>query len=148
MNDKYIKAVKEFESENWNRAIELFSEAITIEPIFEAYFQRGIAKTNLKEWVKAIDDFNSAISIRPNGAFSDQAFYMRGVSKGSLKNFSGAIEDFNIALNINSTNQDVLFTRGLTYLQLGQRDNAVSDLNKAAELGSFEAKKCLGMINR
>ncbi len=147
MNDFYVKAIQEFDSENWERSIELFSASIKIDPIFEAYFHRGIARSNIKKWVEAIDDFNFAIGLRPNGALSDQAFHMRGVSKGSLKNFLGAIEDFNSALNINPANQDFLLSRGLTFLQLGDRNKALPDLRRASELGSYKAKTFLQMFN-
>jgi len=91
--------------ENFDKAIEDFSEAIKLEPGNPLnYIKRGISYRNKKEFDLAIADFNAAINIEPNkyGFF----YFERSLAyiiKGE-KNL--AISDIEMAIKIDPENKD------------------------------------------
>ena len=69
------------EKENFNEAIDHFSEAIRIDSFNEIHYRinRGRAYTRLENHQLAIDDFNKVISLNPNYV---EPYYYRGISYG------------------------------------------------------------------
>ena len=57
----------------------------------------------------------------------------------SVKNYSHAIDDYTKAISLNPDIAEVYFNRGLAYLKLGNKQQAVADLSKAGELGLYDA---------
>jgi tetratricopeptide (TPR) repeat protein len=63
----------------------------------EAYFIRGIAEYNLKEYEKAIVDFSKVIELKPE---SENAFSSRGSARFMIQDYKGAILDYNRAIQL------------------------------------------------
>jgi len=60
-------------------AINDYNKAIELNPKHsKAYYNRGLAKGELKDYRGAIQDFNKAIELNPNYA---KAYYNRGIAK-------------------------------------------------------------------
>ena len=70
MNDKLV------EYEEYYKAIEDSSKAITLDPDnAAAFYRRGVAYRCLARSLRALQDFNRVIELRPDNA---AAFYSRG----------------------------------------------------------------------
>ena len=65
------------------KAVENSNEAVV-------YFQSGISKGKINDFVGAIADFSKAVSTDENYV---QAYWARGLAKAKIDDFSGAVED-------------------------------------------------------
>ena len=68
-----------------------------INPNFDTYYNRGLAKAELQNYKGALADFTKAIEINPNYS---NAYKNRGVSKENLGDLSGACADWKKAANL------------------------------------------------
>jgi tetratricopeptide (TPR) repeat protein len=83
---------------NYSRAIELFTQAIKANEFFtDAYYNRALAYSRLKQYEQAISDYTKAIEIRPH---FKMAYNNRGADRNELKDFKGAIEDYTKAIQL------------------------------------------------
>ncbi|MFM7905252.1 MAG: tetratricopeptide repeat protein [Microcystis sp.] len=77
-----------------------YNQAINIKPDHaNAYYNRGLAKSNLGDYQGAIADYNQAIKIKPDFA---NAYIFRGLAKKNLGDKQGAIADYNQAAQLYS----------------------------------------------
>ena len=56
------------------------------------YYNRGVEKSDLKDYTGAITDYNKAIQLKPDYA---AAYNNRGAAKSKLEDYRGAIADYN-----------------------------------------------------
>ena len=61
------------------------------------------------------------------------------MAKGGLSDYRGAIQDFNKVIEINPNSSLAYFYRGITELNLSQKESGCLDLSKAGEMGYFQA---------
>ena len=99
----------------------------------DAYFERGNAKSKLKDYQGAIFDFSKIIEIAPKCYW---AYKMRGIAKAQLCDYQAALTDYNTALNINPNCLYAYFYRGLAKKELSDFIGALSDFNRVLELKS------------
>ena len=65
----YIQANERAKQGEYEEAIKAYNRVIELDPVFiNAYYNRGVAKIQLKESQEAIEDFNKAIECNPNFA--------------------------------------------------------------------------------
>lgn len=117
-----------------------------------AYFDRGCAHWEKGEFDKASSDFSMAIRLEPtNGS----AFYARGMLHYETREYEKAVQDLTDAVyrfpreplagatNFHAT---LLRTRGDSYLNTGEIDNALADLSEAIRIDprSAMAFSCRG----
>ena len=76
----------------------------------ETYFNRGLAKLELKDYYGAIADYTRAIELNPQYA---DAYNNRGYAKSNLKDYNGAIADMNEALRLDPDNGQVKYLKSL-----------------------------------
>lgn len=69
-NYYYYRALVHVELIKYNKAIEDYSNAISIEPLHIYYNNRGVLKNEIKDYTGAIDDYSKAILIKPNNHLS------------------------------------------------------------------------------
>ncbi|WP_072622333.1 tetratricopeptide repeat protein [Spirulina major] len=94
----FNQGVDRYQAGDLMGAIDLWSQAIEIDPNFAyAYYNRGLAYSNLKRYEEAITDYTSAIEIDPNDA---SAYYNRGNAYNALKRYEEAIADYTSAIDI------------------------------------------------
>ena len=93
-----------------------------------------------KQYGKAIEFYSKAIL-----KYSNYSTYFnnRAYCKSKLNNFLGSISDYSMAIEIEPNNALYYTNRGITLLENGKKDKALSDFQKASELGSDEAKTLL-----
>ncbi len=114
-----------------------------------AYNNRGLAKYALGRTKEAISDYDMAIIITK---LNPEFYNNRGLAKYALGRTKDAISDYNLAIKINSNfvptnsnvvfadpknnpkNDNVYYNRGLANSALGQKEEAIADYQKAADL--------------
>ena len=97
------------------------------------YNNLGISYNKKGQHDRAIEDYNKAIAIDPNYA---HAYYNRGTVYGRDKvQYDRAIEDFNKAIQLDPNFAQAYYNRGFAYFLSGNRGRAISDLQKACDLG-------------
>jgi tetratricopeptide (TPR) repeat protein len=104
---------------------------------FKYYTERGEVRYKLGEYQRSVDDYTRAIQIRP-----DLEFYSnRGFSLTALQKYEQALNDFNHAIRLyprsEGDNGKRYYGRGIVYLKLGKKEEAIRDLKVA--VAGFEA---------
>ena len=65
---------------------------------------------------------------------SVQEFFTRGVNKSRQGDHKGAISDFNQSLQLNPNDADAYGNRCVSHYKVGDKQRAIEDCQKAAEL--------------
>jgi tetratricopeptide (TPR) repeat protein len=113
-------------------AIDAYTKAINLKPDhFEAYFNRGYARSDLDDKKGAIDDYTQSIKFKPDKA---EAYYNRGNTRSNLGDKKGAIDDYTQAIKIKPDEAYAYIGRGATRFDLGDKKGAVDDYIQASEL--------------
>jgi tetratricopeptide (TPR) repeat protein len=144
-----IKLSPDFEAAYYFRALnEIFSnlhnaeEDLTVciklnSKEFKYYTERGEVRYKLGEYQRSVDDYTRAIQLRP-----DLEFYSnRGFSLTALQKYEQALNDFNHAIRLyprsEGDNGTRYYGRGIVYLKLGKKEEAIRDLKVA--IAGFES---------
>ena len=98
----------------------------------EDLFNRGLAKSEAGDIPGAIADYTEAIRLNPNYT---KAYNKRGIIRGrNLKDYPAAKADFDRAIEINPNYGDAYYNRARVREFLEDKDGAIADYQKAAEL--------------
>lgn len=123
-------------------AILCFTTAIIIQPKNpDGYFNRGNQKLIMNDLEGGIEDLEKSLTIDSKNI---NALFLLAELKIKANDNLGAFSVLNRILSIEE-NAKALFLRGSIYLKLEDRNNACGDLNRAGELGYFDAYE---MINK
>ncbi|RCV65314.1 Tetratricopeptide (TPR) repeat protein, partial [Methanophagales archaeon] len=120
-----------YESEKFNESIKALDISLSLNPVAEAYYNRGIAYAGLSQHERAIEDYSKAIELNLNLA---EAYYNRGTAYAELNQHKWAIEDYSKAIELNPNYAKAYTNRGTAYDELNQHERAIEDYNKAIEL--------------
>ena len=133
-------------AESYNKAIELFSEAIALNPQASAYSDRGLVFSLIDETEAAFADFNVAIELEPENA---NLYFNRAKIHRTQGNYTAALVDYTKAIEIQPDNEFFYFNRGRIFQDLRQYEAALVDYEKAVELNSQVAYIYLnlGLVN-
>jgi tetratricopeptide (TPR) repeat protein len=115
---------------DWKDSITIWSDVIEKFPskIPTAYYNRGLAYSNLGQWDKAIADYSNAIGINPK--YTD-AYSNRGIAYKNLGQWDKAIADYSRAIEMSPKYDKAWYNRGLAYYTLGRWDMAIADYSEA-----------------
>lgn len=98
-----------------------------------AYYSRGIAKMNLKDYTGALEDINQAISINPNAA----SYYKhRAYAKHFLKDYAAALDDYSRTVQLDPDDIESYQYCALLKDQTGDYKGAVEAYTKLIDLGA------------
>ena len=111
-----------------DEAIRCFTQAILLNPSFEAYFNRGIMRRENGDLDGAIQDYDLAIQINPNQV---QTYNNRGNARRDTGDLEGAMSDYDTAIRIKPNAARVLINRGIVRRIQGDLDGALADFIKA-----------------
>ena len=64
--DYFYRGLENANNENYNKAIEDFTEALKLEKNHVAYYNRSLARQSLEDYQGAINDLNRCLEIQPN----------------------------------------------------------------------------------
>ena len=122
------------------KAISAYEQAIALKDDFwEASYNLGIARYNLKQHTQAIIDFNKVVELNHNFA---SAYYNRGIVKSELDQPESAIADFDkvIELDLNRDFVDIHYIKGIVNAHFKQYEEAIADFDEAIRLNPDDAK--------
>jgi tetratricopeptide (TPR) repeat protein len=112
----------------WKNSFTLWSDVINKNPsVTVAYYNRGVAKFNAKDFSGAVDDYSKALKLKPDYA---EAYKNRGESRARLKDYAGAVEDFDKAIAVNPDDGEAYFNRGKAKNRLKDYAGAIADFDR------------------
>lgn len=131
------EARRESNNGNKKRAVELYTEAIKLEPSKAAYYQsRGAAFHAIKQYEKALRDRTKAIELEPESA---SYYHQRGITLQEMKRHEDALQDKTKAIELDSQRAVYYHSRAITLHSMKQYGKALLDRTKAIELNPSNA---------
>lgn len=138
-DDLNDQAFKERDNKNYQKAIDLCTQALNKKINARSYIIRGDARYELKDYEAAIGDFTSSLTYYYDYYGSDDKekggiYYFRARSKQELNRYNDAISDFNSAISYNYKEAGYAYwNRGACYYDLGKYKEAEDDYIKAID---------------
>jgi tetratricopeptide (TPR) repeat protein len=99
-----------------------------------AFFSRGYAFYQLRNFRQSLDDFTQVINLEPNSNLAFSALFYRGNLRMSLGDPQGAVRDYNQALEVDGTAALAFVQRGQAENALGKSGNALKSYSQAIRL--------------
>lgn len=138
----YFRGRSRFERRDYQGAIEDFNQALRLDRNdLDAYYFRAQARFSLRDYQGAIEDINQFIRLDPIN--TRQAYLLRGTANAMLIYSQDAIRDLNQAIRLDPTDAFAYRFRGAAYFQLGDKQGAFADLQRAADLAQQQGDSTL-----
>ena len=113
-------------------AIDSYDKAIAIKPDYaEAYYNRGNAHKELKQYQAAVASYDQAIAINPNLL---HAYFNRGVALKELRRYQLAITSFDAVVALKPDFAEAYYNRGNAHRDMRQYQTAVENFDRAIAL--------------
>jgi tetratricopeptide (TPR) repeat protein len=126
-----IRASEKFKNKDWRGAIADYTEEIRLQPNGLAYFFRGYAYYNLKQYSNAVDDYTKALWFDRDAAMP---YLLRGSAYYDLKQYSKAIDDYTEFIRLKPNIPLLYENRANACDKLGKSSEAAQDRKRAKEL--------------
>jgi tetratricopeptide (TPR) repeat protein len=124
----YYQGQRLITQNKYTEAISYLNTLIDVDStIAEGWFLRGVAKYYLNDLQGSIRDFSCSISKNP---LFTQAYHYRAIVLNRLLRYNEAFKDLEFAMELRPNDQEILFTRGGTFIQTMQYDKAIQDYTK------------------
>jgi tetratricopeptide (TPR) repeat protein len=132
-------ATIKFISGNIFESIENYTLAIEISPSESIlYANRAKAKHKLKMLQEAMEDCEKAITLDLENV---ELYFLQGMLNFDLENYDASIADFTFAIEKSSIeNSEYFYYRAISYHQIGNKENALKDYDKAILLNPKNAE--------
>src|SRR6266436_4016609 len=101
-----------------------------------AFYSRGNAYYEKRNYNQAIQDYDQAIRLNPSHA---SAFSNRGVAYASKGDYDRAIENYDEAIRLNPNHADAFSNRGVAYGRKGNYDRAIQNYDEVIRLNPNHA---------
>ena len=132
-----LKAKERFAAKDYEEAIYLYDLSLGLQPNnIQAYYYRGMAKSELGNLSGAIKDFDLALSINPQQI---EVLYHRAKAKSDLGNYLGALEDHHKIVSLDPGDPLKFNSRAHTRLKVGDFTGAFADFREAIALGHIQS---------
>ena len=119
-------------SGRYSDAVKSYDRAIEINPDFsEAWYNRGIALTELGRYTDAVTSYDKAVEINPD---FPEAWYNRGIALTELGRYTDAVTSYDKAVEINPDFPEAWYNRGIALAELGRYTDAENSFEKGNEL--------------
>jgi tetratricopeptide (TPR) repeat protein len=131
--DLLIEQARLFDlTENWEAAITSLSKVLQIKPDEDlAWYNRGIALSNLDRHEEAINSYDKALQLNPD---EDLTWYNRGYALDELGRYEEAIASYDKALTLNPNDPRILYNKACSYALQANLEAAIANLSRAIEL--------------
>ena len=96
-----------------------------------AFYRRGNAYYEKRDYDRAILDYDQAIQMNPSYA---SAFSNRGAAYAGKKDYDQAIQNYDEAIRLNPGHADAFSNRGVAYARKGDYDRAIQNYDEAIRL--------------
>jgi tetratricopeptide (TPR) repeat protein len=106
--------------------------------------QFGLEKARL-DMSLIMADLDQVIKLSPRMAI---AHYNKGCLMIANQDYTSALSAFTTAIELKPDFGEAYYNRGYVYLKLGNKDNGISDLSKAGELGIIPSYNLLKRMSR
>jgi tetratricopeptide (TPR) repeat protein len=128
------RALAEAQTDQTAAALEDITKAIKIKPSEALYLKRGDLNRSEQRFTMALSDYSQALRLNSK---SYCAYVGCGICAAAVKQPHRALEDFSSALQLNSRGVEALIQRGSLYLDQGDFDHAMTDLQMAHDLNPY-----------
>lgn len=138
------QAEKHLEAENYQFAVEEYSEALKLKPDAKVYFARAEAEFKKRPYsnnTNIIADYDQVIRLQPDNA---EAYFRRGQLRLNTGHAEDATRDFNQVIRLQPDNAEVYNARGKSYARkwlrgadgkhIWNHSAALRDYDKAIQL--------------
>ncbi|MBS2096863.1 S1 family peptidase [Carboxylicivirga linearis] len=128
--------------ENIQEAYNRCTEAILHDSLeATAYYERSRLRFKYSDNKEGtLEDISKTIYLNPN---LSGIYTLRGIMRADNKDLLGAIEDYDKAIEKNAEDVHAFINRGIAKYNIGLKEEACGDWNKAGNLGNYEAYKYL-----
>jgi tetratricopeptide (TPR) repeat protein len=118
----------------YSKALSDFNKQVLYEPTAEAYYNRGSAKSDLKDYEGAISDYKKAIELAPgySMAYNNMAW-----AKYLQEKYQDALIDVNKSIQLDNSNYVAYDTRADIKYKLEDYEGCISDCNLALEYDAY-----------
>ena len=99
-----------------------------------AFFSRGYAFYQIRNFRQSLDDFTQVISLEPNSNLAFSSYFYRGNIRMSLGDHQGAARDYNQAIEVDGSAALAFVQRGQAENALGKSGNAIKSYSQAIRL--------------
>jgi len=114
------------------KAIDYYSKAIELNPKYtNAYYNRGLVKTQLDKYDEAIEDYTKVITLDSSNV---NGYYKRASSYYRLKKYKEALKDYDKVIALVPNNAQAYIDRAKAKLFLDDYNGYQADLQKADEI--------------
>lgn len=125
--------------ERYMEAIELYNEAIALDPYSSGTWNRlGRAKMNVGRYPDAVAAFQRALELDP---YSSAAWRNKGDALFAQEEYKAAIEAFDRALAINANDLYAVLQKGVCLQLMGKPDQAMAQYNEVVRLAEREVRR-------
>jgi len=130
--EDYLKEGDKFRKQRkWRDAVKAYSEAIELDKDdFRSFERRGRCSFELGDYHQVILDLTRAAEIQPNRYL---LYDLRGRAYALIGDKSAVAADFTKAIELHP-GHNVYLHKALAFSQMGEYDQAITDLNKAIEI--------------
>jgi len=136
--DFFKKGKTEFYNQNYEAAIELFSQTVKIMPKHSgAYAYRGDSYFKCGKISKALIDYDNSLKYNPKYV---RALYGKATVKFYIGDYLNSIIDLNKTIAANKNHLDAHNKRGLAKFQIGDFYGALEDFEQLIKLDSTFAE--------
>ncbi|HIP12423.1 MAG TPA: tetratricopeptide repeat protein [Arcobacter sp.] len=134
----YFKGVKEYQNNNFDKAIEIFEELIKIAPNFsDPYANIAVIKKIQKDYKSSFEYLNKALKINPKNA---QYHGNMGNLLREAKDYSKSIKAYLNAIKLNPKDAQNYNNLGITFEQAGDNNKAINAYKQAVKVDGTFAK--------
>ena len=98
----------------------------------QAFYNRGVAKTNQERYEDAIADYDEAIRLKPD--YLDALINRGGVKDTFLGRHAEAIADYDEAIRLDPGNAQAFYNRGVAKTNHERYEDAIADYDEAIRL--------------
>ncbi len=124
----YYQGQRLITQDKYTEAIHYLNTLIEVDStLAEGWFLRGVAKYYLNDLQGSKNDLSKSISKNPLFTI---AYHYRAIVNNRLSKYNLAFKDLEFALELRPEDQEILFTRGGTYIQTKQYAKAIQDYSR------------------